>query len=79
MIEQKFTDCEDIIREKIVDKNFLFDYHKKLISHLQFLFHAQKTAPCCFLDTEYTCTVRVSPYNIRTFQVEEIIDQMVEI
>ena len=44
--------------EKDLNKNmfnevFLWDYHKRLIFHLQEIFETDKTALCCFLDAEY--------------------------
>ena len=33
MIEDNFKDFEDVIKDKILDKEFLLDYHKRLCTH----------------------------------------------
>ena len=43
---------------------FLWDYNKRLIFHLQAIFETDKTALCCFLDTEYR-------YGSRHWQIGE--------
>ena len=42
MINSDFNDFEDIIKVKIIDRDFLLDYHRKLIPYLRKLFYAKK-------------------------------------
>ena len=51
VIADDFNDFEELIREKILDRNFLFDYHEKLVPYLRCLFFAKKRCAVVFLMT----------------------------
>ena len=48
-----FSDFEKDITKNIFDEVFLWEYHSKLVFHLQQVFDTDKTALCCFLDDEF--------------------------
>ena len=78
VIVDDFKDFEELLRENILDKNFLLGYPKQLFPYLRRLFLAKETATCCFLDDVYVHTSRVYPSgeNI-TFHIEDITDELV--
>ena len=78
MIVDDFKDFEELLRENLLDKNFLLGYPKQLFPYLCGLFLAKETATCCFLDDVYVHTSRVYPSgeNI-TFHIEDITDELV--
>ena len=51
LINSDFNDFEDIIKVKIIDRDFLLDYHRKLIPYLCKLFYAKKLKSVVFLMT----------------------------
>ena len=59
LINEDFNDFEDIIKVKIIDRDFLLDYQWKLIPYLRKLFYLKKTATCCFLDDVYIYSTRL--------------------
>lgn len=77
MIVDDFNDFEELIGEKILDKNFLLDYHNKPFPYLRRLFFAKKTVCCCFLDEVYTFSYELFPQQaVRMFHLEETIDKL---
>ena len=79
VIEDDFGDSENVVHEKILDRDLLLNYHNKLYPYLQRLFFAKKAACCCFLDELYSLTYRLNGENFnRTFSLEEIIDELVQ-
>ena len=78
VIGDNFDDFENVVREKILEGDFILNYHSKLYPYLQRLFFAKNTACCCFLDEVYSFTYRLNGENhMRTFHLEEIIDELV--
>ena len=80
VINDDFGNFESDIREKILDRDFLLNYHNKFYPYLRRLFFAKKTACCCFLDEIYSYTYRRKAENFtRTCCLEEIIDELVQL
>ena len=79
VINDDFGDFENVVFEKILDRDFLLDYHNKLYSYLRRLFFAKKTACCCFFDEVFSYTYRLVGENLTgVFCLEEIIDELVQ-
>ena len=78
VIGDNFDDFENVVGEKILDRDFLLNYHNKLYPYLRRLFFAEKTACCCFLDEVYSFTYRLNSENhMRNLHLEEIINKLV--
>ena len=50
-IVDDFNDFEELVGEKLLDKHFLLDYHKKLFPYVRRLFFAKKTSLMKFTRT----------------------------
>ena len=48
-----FCDFEKDLRSNMFNEKFLWEYHNKLIFHLQKMFEIDKSALYCFLDNEF--------------------------
>ena len=53
VIGDDFGNFENVVCEKILDSDFLLNYHIKFYPYLWRLFFAKKTASCCFLDVKF--------------------------
>lgn len=77
-IKSNFNNFEDMIKEKVIERDFFFFKLSTKINSLSWqIILCKKIAICCFLDDVYIYLTRLLLYRTpRKFHVEDIIDDL---